>query len=88
MSSAAVAALVVTCVLVAALAFYLFWVVFILQRLTDTLGKVVFGVDAIAFRVQPIGAIVTDLNVDLGAVAEALETLARDLHPQQETQAS
>ncbi len=88
MSSAAIAALVVTGVLVAALAFYLIWVVFILRRLTDTLGKVVFGVDAIAHRVQPVGTIVTELNSDLGAVADALEALAADLDPDQDARAS
>jgi len=88
MSSAAVAALVVTGVLVAALAFYLIWVVLILRRLTDTLGKVVFGVGSIAHRVQPVGPVVTELNADLGAVADALEALARDLAPEQDARAS
>lgn len=88
MSAPAIVALVVTGVLVAALAFYLIWVVVILHRLTDTLGKVVFGVDAIAHRVEPIGPIVTNLNADLGAVADALETLAFDLDPEQDVRAS
>ncbi len=88
MSSAAVAALVVTGVLIAALAFYLIWVVLILRRLTDTLGKVVFGVASIAHRVQPVGPVVTELNADLGAVADALEALARDLAPEQDARAS
>lgn len=88
MSAAAIAALVVTAALVAALAFYLIWVVVILRRLTDTLGKVVFGVGAIAHRVQPVGPLVTELNADLGAVANALEALARDLDPQQDARAS
>ncbi len=88
MSAAAIVAVVVTGVLVAALAFYLIWVVFILRRLTDTLGKVVFGVDAIAHRVQPVGTIVTELNSDLGAVADALEALAADLDPDQDARAS
>ncbi len=70
---------VVTGVLVAALAFFLIWVVLILRRLTDTLGKVVIGVGAIAHRVQPIGPLVVDLNTDLDAVADALESLACDL---------
>ncbi len=88
MSGAAIAAVVVTGVLVAALAFYLIWVVFLLRRLTDTLGKVVFGVDSIAHRVQPVGMLVGGINANLGAVADALETLARDLDPQDETRAS
>ncbi len=81
MSAAAIAALVVTGVLVAALAFYLLWVVVILRRLTDTLGKVQFGVAAIAHRVEPVGQVVTEINGDLSAVADTLEALASDLRP-------
>ena len=88
MSAAAVAALVVTAVLVAALAFYLLWVVVILRRLTDTLGKVVFGVAAIAHRVEPVGPLVTEINGDLSAVADALEALAADLDPVRSARAS
>ncbi len=83
MSVAAVVALVVVGVLVAALAFYLLWVVLILRRLTDTLGKVLFGVSAIAFRVEPIGELVGGLNGDLTAVADALGALVHDLDPEQ-----
>ncbi len=88
MSAAALAGLVVTAVLVAALAFYLLWVVLILRRLTDTLGKVVFGVGAIAHRVQPVEHLVGEINADLTAVAEALEALAADLDPQRAARAS
>lgn len=88
MSAAAIAALVVTGVLVAALAFFLLWVIVILRRLTDTLGKVLFGVRAIAHRVEPVGPVVNELNGDLTAVAGALETLAHDLDPQQSARAS
>jgi len=79
---------VVTGVLIAALAFYLIWVVLILRRLTDTLGKVVFGVASIAHRVQPVGGLVGDINGNLGAVADALETLVGDLDGHQESRAS
>ncbi len=88
MSLAAIAALVVTGVLVAALAFYLIWVVLILRGLIDTLGKVVFGVGAIAHRVEPLGGIVGEINGDLGAVADALEELAADLDPGSTARAS
>lgn len=88
MSAAAIAALVVTAVLVVALAFYLLWVVVILRRLTDTLGKVVFGVRAIAHRVEPVGEVVGEINGDLIAVADALEALASDLNPQPAARAS
>lgn len=91
MSAAAIAALIVTGVLIAALAFYLLWVVVILRRLVDTLGKVTFGVSAIAYRVAPIGSVVDDINGNLGAVADALEALVSDLTvdlPEEANQAS
>lgn len=88
MSAAAVAALVVTAVLVAALAFYLLWVVVILRQLTDTLGKVVFGVGSIAHRVEPVEGLVGAVNADLIGVADALEALAADLNPQAKSAAS
>ncbi len=81
MSAAAIAAVVVTAVLVLALAFYLLWVVVILHRLTDTLGKVTFGVASIAHRVEPVKGLVGEINGDLIAVADALEDLATDLRP-------
>ncbi len=88
MSAAAIAALVVTGVLIVALAFYLLWVVVILRRLTDTLGKVVFGVASIAHRVEPVEQIVGDINGDLIGVADALEALAFDLNPTRAARAS
>lgn len=88
MSAAGTAALVATGVLVAALAFFLIWVVLILRRLTDTLGKVVFGVASIAHRVQPVDQLVSEINGDLIAVADALELLAADLDPQRRSEAS
>ncbi len=88
MSAAAIAALAVTGVLIAALACYLIWVVLILRRLTDTLGKVVFGVAAIAHRVQPVESLVGEINGDLIGVADALEALAADLDPQRASNVS
>ncbi|MHB1712105.1 MAG: hypothetical protein ACYCV7_11990 [Acidimicrobiales bacterium] len=75
MSIGAIFLLVVIAVLVGTLAAYLIRVIFILRHVTDTLGKVVFGVRAIAFRTEPIGSVVTDLNANLSAVAGALEGL-------------
>ncbi len=88
MSLAAIVAIVVTAVLVAALAFYLIWVIVILRRLTDTLGKVVFGVASIAHRVEPVEQIVGEINGDLIGVADALEALASDLNPTRAARAS
>ncbi len=77
MPAVAVVTLVLTVLLVAALAFYLTWVVVLLRQITDTLGKVTFGVRAIAHRTEPIAPLVTELNADLGAVADALEGLVQ-----------
>jgi hypothetical protein len=83
MPAAAVAALVVTAVLVAALAFYLLWVLAILHRLVQTLGKILFGVGAIGHRLEPVGPVLHDINAGLDGVAGAMEQLAADLDRQQ-----
>lgn len=87
MPAAAVFSLVLTFVLVAALAFYLIWVVRILHHAVDTLGKVTFGVRAIAHRTEPIGPVLADVNANLTAVAEALEGLVASV-PDAHAQAS
>ncbi len=71
----AIVSLVLVFLLVAALAAYLIWVVFILRHAVDTLGKVTFGVRAIAHRTEPVGPVLADVNANLTAVAEALEGL-------------
>lgn len=75
MPAAAIVTLVLVGVLVLALAAYLIRVVLILRAVNDTLGKITFGVRAIAHRVVPVGSLVGDLNANLGAVAGALEGL-------------
>ncbi len=75
MSAAAIVSLVIIGVLVAALAFYLIWVIVILRRAVDTLGKVTFGVRAIAHRTEPLEPVLADVNANHTAVAEALEGL-------------
>jgi hypothetical protein len=68
--------LVIVGVIVVALAAFLLWVVGMLRRINDTLGKVTFGVRAIAHRVEPVGPVFAEINGDLTAVAGALEQLA------------
>lgn len=79
MNAAAIVTLVLTAVLVAALAFYLTWVVLLLRRAVDTLGKITFGVRAIAHRTAPLEPVLTDVNSTLGDVADALEDLGARL---------
>lgn len=75
MPLSAVVSLVIAAVLVAALAFYLIWVVLLLRGILDTLGKVTFGVRAIAHRAGPVTPVLTEVNANLEAVAGALEAL-------------
>ena len=79
MSIAAIVSLVLIAVLVAVLAFYLVTVIVILRRATDTLGKVTFGVRAIAHRTEPLGTLLGEVNTNLSAVAGALEQLVADV---------
>lgn len=76
MSPVVVVTLVVVGLLVAALAFYLVWVVLILNRVNDTLGKVTFGVRAVAHRTRPVEPVLTEVNGNLTSVADALERFA------------
>ncbi len=75
MPAAAIVTLILTAVLVLALAAYLVQVIRILNHVNDTLGKVTFGVRAIAHQTEPVTEIVTAINGDLGAVADSLEAL-------------
>ncbi len=88
MSVAAIVSLVLIAVLVAVLAFYLITVIVILRRATDTLGKVTFGVRAIAHRTEPLGELLGDVNTNLSAVAGALEQLVADGSAPAEAKAS
>ena len=81
MPAAAIVSLIIVAVLVLALAAYLIRVIQILNHVNDTLGKVTFGVRAIAHRTEPIGAVVGEINGDLGAVAGALEALVASAQP-------
>lgn len=77
MPAAAIVSIVIAAVLLGAVAGYLVKVVFVLRAVNDSLGKVTFGVRAIAHRTAPVGPVVTAINTDLVAVGDALEaTLA------------
>jgi hypothetical protein len=75
MPAAAIATIVLATLIVLALAFYLTWVVVILRRVEDTLGKVTFGVRSIAHRTGPVNATMDEMNANLHAVADALEAI-------------
>lgn len=75
MPAPAILTLILTAVLVLALAYYLVRVVLILRHVNDQLGKITFGVRAIAHQTEPIGELVGDMNGNLKAVAGALDDL-------------
>ncbi len=83
MPIAAVVSIIISLVIVAALAFYLTRVVLILRRANDTLGKIMFGVSAIAHRLEPINPLVGQVNTDLEAVADALEGIVAKVSAQE-----
>lgn len=75
MPAAGIATIVISLVIAVVLAGYLIRVILILRHAVDTLGKVTFGVRAIALRAEPIDPVLADVNANLTAVAEALEGL-------------
>ncbi|HHC09022.1 MAG TPA: hypothetical protein ENK55_09935 [Actinobacteria bacterium] len=75
MNVAAIVALVAVGTLVLALAYYLVTVIVLLRRLIDTLGKITFGLRAIAHRTEPVNGIVAEIVEDLAAVDAALSVL-------------
>jgi cobalamin biosynthesis protein CobD/CbiB len=81
--AAAIVSLVLVALLVVALAGYLIWVVLLLRRIVDTLGKVTFGVRAIAHRAEPIAELLDDVNAELDSVARAVDALVVRAEPVQ-----
>lgn len=79
MSSASIVSIILFSVLVLAIAGYLFRVILILRHVNDQLGKITFGVRAIAYQTKPINELTESMNSNLGAVAGALGALVDDL---------
>ncbi len=77
MPAAAVVTLIATGILVVALAVYLIVIAYNLRKAVDTLGLVIFGVRAIAHRVEPVEPLLTQILEDLTVVDDVLgEVLA------------
>lgn len=79
MPAVAIVTVVLAGLLVGAIALYLVRVIFILSHVNDQLGKITFGVRAIANQTKPINELTTSMNANLDAVANALETLVADV---------
>lgn len=79
MPLAGIVTVVLAVVIALAVASYLVRVVLILRAVNDSLGKVTFGVRAIAHQTAPLGELLTPIKTDLEAVADTLETVAAGL---------
>lgn len=79
MPAAAIVTLILTGILVIALVLYLVRILLILRHANDQLGKITFGVRAIAHQTKPINEVTSSMNANLGAVAGALDQLVADL---------
>ncbi len=82
MPAAAIVTIVIALVIAAALAYYLIRVVIILHKVNDSLGKITFGVRAIAHRTEPLGELLTPIKSDLEDLAGTLDTVAASLQEQ------
>ncbi len=72
----AIATVVISLIILVAVASYLLRVVLILRAVNDSLGKVTFGVRAISHRTAPLASLLVPAHDDLRAVADALEAAA------------
>lgn len=79
MPAAGIVTIVIALVIAAALAFYLIRVVLILRAVNDTLGKVTFGVRAIAHRTEPLAELLTPVKTDLEELAATLDSVVAGL---------
>ena len=66
-------------VLLLAVAAYLVRVIMILNHANDQLGKITFGVRAIAHQTKPINELTESMNANLGAISGALGDLVEDV---------
>ena len=75
MPAAAIATLVVSAVLILALAFYLIRIILQLSELIKTLGLITFGLRSIAHRTEPVAEVVAAIEADTSAIDGALSAL-------------
>ncbi|NNF65775.1 MAG: hypothetical protein HKN07_16135 [Acidimicrobiia bacterium] len=75
MPSAAIVTLVIAAVLILALAVYLLRVIVSLRSIINLLGKITFGVRAIAHQTEPVNGLVGDIGAEAMAIDRALKGL-------------
>ncbi len=83
----AIVMVVLFVVLLLAVAAYLVRVIQVLAHVNDQLGKITFGVRAIAHQTKPVNELTESMNANLGAVAGALGSLVEDVSASDENAA-
>jgi uncharacterized protein YoxC len=79
MPAAAVVSIILFTVLILAIAAYLVRVIMVLRHVNDQLGKITFGVRAIAHQTKPINELTESMEANLGAISGALGDLVADV---------
>ncbi len=79
MPAAAIVSIILFTVLILAIAAYLVKVILVLRHVNDQLGKITFGVRAIAHQTKPINELTESMSANLGAVSGALGDLVADV---------
>lgn len=80
MPAAAIVTIIIALVVSAALAYYFIRVILVLRAVNHSLGRITFGVRAIAHRTAPLGELLTPVKTDLEELADALEAVASQLN--------
>lgn len=87
MPVAAIVMIILFIVLLLAVASYLVRVIMVLNHVNDQLGKITFGVRAIAHQTKPVNELTESMNANLGAIAGALGDLVADVSTTEESAA-
>lgn len=79
MPLAAIVMIALFVILLLAVAVYLVRVILVLRHVNDQLGKITFGVRAIAHQTKPINELTESMAANLGAISGALGDLVNDV---------
>ncbi len=79
MPAVAIVCIILFTVLILAIAAYLVRVIMVLSHVNDQLGKITFGVRAIAHQTKPINELTESMGANLGAISGALGDLVADV---------
>lgn len=79
MPAVAVVTIAIALMIAVALASYLIRVVMVLAAVNDALGKVTFGVRAIAHRTEPLAELLTPVRDNLTELADAMDAVVEEV---------